>query len=193
MTTSPGTRRQPARGFTLVEVMVVATLGSFILLGMLTANLQVIRSQIRITHYADMETQVRRGLEQLGLDLRSASAITWNNANDITLTIPTTGGASTPVTYAWSSESQSFFRVPGTSSSATTGRLYLVQGIPTQADGSAGLTFARFGRDGQAATTDLATKRIVVTMSVQRKTTTMAVTSENAVSASFIMRNKSTL
>ena len=180
------------RGFTLVEVMVGATLSAFVLMGVLTTYLHLIRGGIRTTQYAEMETQVRRGLEQFGHDSKIASGVTWNSASNLTLTVPDSGGATTQVTYAWDSSAQSFFRVPGASSTATAGRIDLVRGIPPLADGSAGLTFARYDRDGLAATTDLATKRIVVSMTVSRQAGTLAVATENAVATSFILRNKPT-
>jgi len=180
------------RGFTLVEVMVAVTLSGFILAGVLTTNLQLMRSGVRITQYAEMETQIHRGLESLGNDLKIARDIVWNNASDITLTIPNSAGATSQVTYAWSSTTRNFFRVPGASSATTAGRLFLIQNIPPLTDGAAGLTFARFDRDGNAATTNLATKRIQVTMTLRRQVQGTAATSANSVSASFIMRNKPT-
>jgi Tfp pilus assembly protein PilW len=173
-----------------VEVMIASTLGVFILAGILTANLQIIRGGVRISQYTEMETQVRRALDFLAHDLRSASAVTWNSSSDLTLTIPN-GSSTAQVTYAWSSTDVDFYRVAGASSAALTGRLELVRGIPALSDGSAGVTFARFDRDGAAATTDAATKMIRVTLTVKRSTVTVATTSERAVSATFVLRNKS--
>jgi hypothetical protein len=172
--------------------MVGATLGAFVLAGVLATYLHLIRSGIRATQYAEMETQVRRGFEQLGHDLKIASGITWNSASNLTLTVPDSSGATSPVTYAWDSTAQSFFRVPGASSTATAGRIDLVRGIPPLANGSAGLTFTRYDHDGVAATTDLATKRIVISMTISRRAGTLAVATENAVATSFILRNKPT-
>ena len=188
------TTRRPAAGvrpgFTLVEVMVVVLLSGIVLTGVLTTYLQLMRSGTRLTQYAEMNAQVRRGLTQLGQDLQNASAVTWNNASDITLTIPTLAGATRNVTYAWTSATQSLFLVPGTSSSVTTGRIFLVSGIPANADGTAGVTFTRFDRDGLAATTDLLTKRVQVRLNVVRSPRTAAQATDPAVSASFLLRNK---
>lgn len=180
------------RGFTLVELMVAALLGSMVLAGVLTTNLQLMRSGARATQYAEMSTQVRRGLGQLEGDLKSAITIVWNGASDITLTLPAQDGTTSQVTYAWTSATQSFFRVPGANSAVTTGRIYLVRGIPLLADGSAGLTFARYDRDGAVATTDLATKGVQVSLNVVRSESTVARTTDTAVSAIFILRNKPT-
>lgn len=177
------------RAFTLVEVMVAATISVIVLAGVLSANLQVIRGGVRIGQYVEMETQVRRALDFLGRDLKSASAITWNNASDLTLTIPVPGGTTAQVTYAWTAASQAFFRVAGTSSATVIGRLELVRGIPSQAGGAAGVTFARFDRDGAAATTDAATKSIQITLTASRSARTAA-TSTDRVSATYTLRSK---
>ena len=183
-------RPETTRGFTLVELLMAVSLSSFVLAGVLTTNLHLVRGGIRITQYAEMDSQVRRGYEQLGHDLKIASAITWNGTSDITLTIPNSSGATTQVTYAWTSGTQSLFKVPGASSAVTVGRVYLVQGILPLAGGAPGLTFARFDRNGVAATTDLATKRIQVRMTVSRQSGTAATATANAVSVTFILRNK---
>jgi len=178
------------RGFTLVEVMVAATLSVFVLAGVLAANLQIIRSSVRMTQYVEMDSQVRRALDFLSHDLRSASTLTWNGNSDITLTIPTSGGATAQVTYAWTAASGTFFRVAGASSAALNGRLELVRGITTLPGGTAGLTFARFDRDGVATASDAATKSVQVNLTVTRSAQTTVATSENAVSATFTMRSK---
>lgn len=180
----------PAGGFTLVEVLVAVGISVFILAGVLTANLQIMRSGVRIAQYAEMDTQVRRALDSLGRDLRSASAIKWNSESDLTLTIPASGGTTAQVTYAWTAASGTFFRVAGASSATTVGRLELVRGIAALPDGSAGLTFARFDHNGAAATTDAATKRITVSMTVGRSAPTAVATSGTPVSASFALRSK---
>lgn len=179
-----------SRGFTLVELMVAALLGGLVLTGVLAVNLQLLRTGVRVTQYAEMSAQVRRGIGWLEGDLRSASAITWNSASDITLTIPTSDGATRQVTYAWTAATQAFFMVPGASSAATGGRVYLVQGIPVRSDGSDGVMFARYDRDGNVATTDLATKGVQVSLNVVRSAPTAAGTKDTAVSAIFILRNK---
>jgi prepilin-type N-terminal cleavage/methylation domain-containing protein len=179
-----------SRGFTLVEVMIAATLSVFILAGVLAANLQIVRSGVRMAQYAEIDTQVRRALDTLSHDLKAASAITWNGTSDITLTIPTSGGGTAQVTYAWTAASSTFFRVAGASSAVLTGRLELIRGITTLPDGSAGLAFARFDRDGAVATTDAATKSVQVILTVTRSARTAAAASQKAVSATFTLRSK---
>ena len=145
------------------------------LAGVLVTNLQLMRSGLRITQYAEMSTQTRRGLEQLSADLKSASAIHFNNPADITR----------QVTYAWTSATQSLFMVAGASSSVTVGRVYLVNGV-------AAVTFSRYDRDGNVATTNLATKRVRVSITASRSAKTAATATDTAISATFILRNKPT-
>ena len=178
------------RGFTLVELMVAALLGGLVLTGVLATNLQLMRSGVRVTQYAEMSSQVRRGIAQFEGDVKSAITIVWNNASDITLTLPAQNGSTSQVTYAWTSATQSFFSVPGASSAVIVGRIYLVRGIPSLPDGSAGLIFARYDRDGAAATTDLATKKLQVSMNAVRTAQTTATATDTAVSAIFTLRNK---
>ncbi len=182
--------RDRARGFTLVELLVAATLSGLVLAGVATTALQIARGGVRMNQYAEMGTQSRRGIEQLEGDLKNASAITWNDASDITLTIPTTGGATRQVTYAWTGAAQAFYLVPGASSAATAGRVVLVKDLPARADGSAGLVFSRYDLAGNAATTDAATKRVQVTFYLARSARGMANTTDTAVSAIFVLRNK---
>lgn len=188
----------PRRGFTLVELMVAAGLGAIVLAGVLTTNLELARSGTRVTQYAEMSTQVRRALEQLEGDLKSAITIIWNGPSDITLTLPAQNGTTSQVTYAWrevtvgASLGQIFFRVPGADSLATAGRIDLVRGIPPLADGSPGLIFSRYDRDGAVATTDLETKRVQVSLNLVRSASSVGDTTDTAVSAVFVLRNKPT-
>lgn len=190
LSTAPDRSGRRTPGFTLVEVIVGATLSVFILAGILNASLQVMRGGVRVAQYAEMEAQVRRGLEYVGRDIRDALSFTWNGTSDITLTVPTDSDSTTDVTYAWSATSQSFYRVAGTSSAQLTGRLELIRGIPPLANGGAGLAFTRLDRDGAASTSDATTQRIIVTLTVKRNAQTAAAASERSVSASFTLRNK---
>ena len=184
------------RGFSLVEFMMAVLLSGIIMTGILTTNLSLMRSGVRVTQYAEMSSQVRRGLEQFEGDVKCAISITWNNISDITLTLPSQAGTTSQMTYAWTSATQSFFSVPGASSAVTAGRVYLVRGIPSLPDGSAGLIFARYDRDGVVATTDATTKKVQVSLNAVRSawpaaiTAKMASTTDTTVSAIFVLRNK---
>lgn len=184
------TPKARSAAFTLIEVLIATAISVIVLAGVLTANLQTIRGGVRVTEYAEMESQVRRALDLLGRDLREAVALTWNGESDITLTIPVSDTAVAQVTYAWTPESTAFFRVAGPSSAVQAGRLELVRGIRPLANNAPGLVFARYDRDGAVARTNEATKSIQVTMTPVRTRRTMPVASQAAVSARFLLRNK---
>jgi len=99
--------RKPARrrGFTLVEIMIGASLSTFILAGVLSTFLFLGRSGANMQNYTDMETQARRGLEIFAEDVRQASSITWNTAHSATIVVN-----SARVTYAYDRSPRIFSR-----------------------------------------------------------------------------------
>ncbi|HRI81039.1 MAG TPA: prepilin-type N-terminal cleavage/methylation domain-containing protein, partial [Opitutaceae bacterium] len=105
ITLSPARKSGRRRGFTLVEVLIGATLSSFILAGVLSTFLFLGRSGANMQSYSDMESEARRGLELFAQDVRQASAITWNSETSITLTVNATA-----ITYSYDSAQRVFFR-----------------------------------------------------------------------------------
>lgn len=79
---SPG-----AGGFTLVELMIGASLASFILAGVLSTFLFMGRSGANVNNYNDMEAQARKALEYFAEDTRQASGVVWSDANTVALTV----------------------------------------------------------------------------------------------------------
>ena len=177
------------RGFTLVEVMISATLGTIILAAVLSAFLMLGRSGYNAANYSIMEAEARRALEQFSADARMANNLTWNSSTSVTLRV-VTGGSSQLVTYAYDSSSSGetagcFYRKLGNASSTAT-PLILVRNVTEFA-------FRRYkvvnGVDF-AALNDLETKQLQITLrSVRTGITTVDVT--NAVlSARVVLRNK---
>lgn len=183
-------RRTVAAGFTIVELMVAAGLSGLILTGVLSANLHMLRSGLRMSNYTEIDSQVHRAFDQFGRDAKQAVDLKWNSSSDITFTIPASDTTMKQVTYAWSSANGTFYRVPGADSSAQTGRAVLVSGIPATIQGAAGFAFSRFDGNGTAATTDGATRLLTVKLSVTRSAGMMAATTETGISATFALRNK---
>ncbi len=179
-----------AAGFTVLELMVAASLSGMILLGILSTSLHMTRSGLRIDNYTEIDKQVRRAFDVLGRDLKQAVDITWHASNDITLTIPTSDTTMANVTYAWSATDGTFYRVAGSDSTVMNGRTILLRGIPAQAQGAAGLVFTRFGTDGTAATINETTRIITVTLSVARSARMLNTTTATGFSATFALRNK---
>jgi prepilin-type N-terminal cleavage/methylation domain-containing protein len=171
------------RAFTLVEVMIGSTLGTIVLAGVLSTFLMLGRSGANIANYSMMETESRRGLEELSQDLRMSKSVTWNSAQSITLLVPDNyTSTANLVTYAYDSTTKDFYRMPGIAS-ATNPRTTLVKSV-------AACTFARFNRLNIATTSPASTKRIQLTLEVRRKSQTVASASNTILSASYILRNK---
>lgn len=192
ITTTPSKR---LRAFTLVEVMVAATIGSFVLAGVLTAFLMLTRSATNAANYSMMETQSRKALEELGQDLRMAKDATWNSATSITLEIPDNyTSSSNLVTYAYqvSGGTGQFYRMPG-AASATNTKTVLVRNVASD------FAFSRFDRIGAplsstatAQALNIQTKRIQLYMTVRSTSKTVVAATNTILSASFILRNKLT-
>jgi prepilin-type N-terminal cleavage/methylation domain-containing protein len=182
MTTST-IRSKDRRGFTLVEVMIAASLGTMVLAGVMSTFLMLGRSGANVANYSVMESQARRALEEFSQDVRMANAITWNSTSSITLTIPNnyapTAGV---VTYAYDSGSQKFYRTPRDSTSAS-GQTDLIRNVVS-------FSYARFDRINNPAAQDMTTKRIQISMTARTTSNTAVGASNIILSASYILRNK---
>jgi Tfp pilus assembly protein PilW len=190
------TRSKRQVGFTLTELIIATTIGSFVLVGVLTSFLMLGRSGANIANYSMMESQSRRGLEEFGQDVRMASDVTWNSATSITLTVPDNyTSTSNRVTYGYDSGSKTFYRKPGDHSS-TNSKYVLIKNVSTD------FAYSRYDRRdnllssavpasaASALALNYSTKRILIATSVKITSTTVASASNNIVSASYILRNK---
>lgn len=176
--------REPRRGFTLVEVMVSATLGTMILAAVLSMFLFLGRTSANIVNYAEMEAQTRSGLERFAQDTRQSSDITWNSANSITLEI----GATT-ITYTHNSTTEEFSRTTGGNTEI------LLDGITS---------FIYSGYKITGASVDLSdlstvakrqsasdvTKQVQIYIEAARQSTTATRVTNTVLSARYILRNK---
>jgi Tfp pilus assembly protein PilW len=185
--------RRTVRGFTLTEVLIAATLSSFVLAGVLSAFLMIARSGFAASSYSELETQTRRGLEIFGNDARKAADVRWNSAQSVTLSIVTASNATTSVTYAYDTDPSSatyrcFYRLIGDASSTQPRQVLIREVTPDFA-------FSRFklDRDGtvdNAAVTDLETKQLQVTLRAARTANVAGSVSQTAISARYVLRNK---
>lgn len=177
-----------ARGFTLPEVMIGASLGAIVLAGVLSAFLMLGRSGVNVANYSMSESEIRRGLEDFAQDARMAGNITWNSSTSITLTVPNNYATSgNKVTYAWDSSGSGstagcFYRQPGTASSGAAKTIY-VRNVTS-------FEFMRYNRLDAAATTDAETKRIQLSLNVRRTGPTVVAANTSGISASYLLRNK---
>ena len=176
--------RRPARGFTLVEVMVGATLSTIILAGTITVFLFLGRSGANLRNYTDMESQARKSLEVFAQDTRQASSVTWNSVDSVTLVV---NAANIQYTYT----SGNFVRTVGTS--ATT----LLSGITNfgfSAYDINGNTVVENATDLSSAaartTANNATKQVQISLSAARSTMTVTTASNIVLSARYVLRNK---
>jgi Tfp pilus assembly protein PilW len=177
--------------FTLVELMVAASIGSFVMLGVLTTFLMLGRSGVSLSNYTTMDAQTRRALEEFAQDVRMASGITWNSATSVTLTVPSNyTSTSNLVTYAWDTTSGSatyhyFYRSPGNASAGNAKTTYIAN--------VSEFTYYRYDRLNAATTTDAATKRLQINMKVTMARNTIVNDTDTTISASFILRNKTAI
>ena len=186
--TKHGTR--PAlQGFTLVEMMVGATIGSFVLAAILSTFLMLGRNGYNAANYSMMEAEARRALETFSEEARMASDLTWNSSTSVTLTVYASSGTY-QVTYAYDSSSsgataQSFYRQLGAPAGAGA-KTILVRNVTEFA-------YRRYkvvnGVD-YAATNDIETKQIQITLRSVRTGITTVATTNAVLSARVVLRNK---
>jgi hypothetical protein len=186
--------RADAAGFSLTELLIGASISTFILVGVLSAFLMLGRSGMNAANYAGAEAEIRRGVEELSQDVRMASNLTWNSASSVTLTlVPSnaysglTGIHTNKVTYAYDSAKSEFYRLPGTATS-TSDRLILVRNVSE-------CYYERFNRVGAAVSASSSnpnaeTKLLRIVMNVRQSRATLVTTNTTLVMASYVLRNK---
>lgn len=185
---APSFGGRPGKGFTLVEVLIAATLSTFVLAGVLSAFLFLARTSFRSSGYSEMEAEMRRGLDTFARDTRTATDVRWNSAQSITLTVN-----GRPVTYAYDgsaagSTAGSFYRLEGDAASARP-RVVLVRGVTPD------FAFQRYklaqpGVADNAATSDRETKLLSLTLRAARTSVATVGASNSAISARYLLRNK---
>lgn len=188
-------------GFTLVELMIAATISAAILAGILSTFLFLGRSGANIQNYSDMESQARKALELFAEDTRQASAVTWVTNNQIRLTVN-----GNPHTYTYASGTLSRQTVI---SGTTTNTVLLTGIIPPVARTDTNATtctpfFRGYNINGVEFTAiqysapsaaDLAvassgTKQLQISMEATRNSRTVVAATNTVLSARFILRNK---
>jgi prepilin-type N-terminal cleavage/methylation domain-containing protein len=177
-------RRRAARGFTLVEVLIAGSIGSVVLLGVLSTFLFLGRSQANVSNYADMERQARNGLEYFAQDVRQARDIEWDSKFSMTLTVH---GAK--VTYTFHPAKGIFTRTKGGVETVLIEGIsdfsysaYMVTG--TEVDLSDLSTAAKLTAANNV------TKQVQIHLRATRTSRTVATASNTVLSARFILRNK---
>ncbi len=205
MTISPVSPPRRRKAFTLVEIMIGASIGSIVLIGVMATYMMLLRSGVSASAYAEMESQARRAFEQLGVDARMAKDLSSTGTTSITLTVPNNYAAtSNKVTYGYDSSNKVFYLVPGDGTS--TGQIYVAPGSgapPTGQQiliGKAGnvllnlqvtsVTFNRYDSGSAPTTSDTVAKHIQVSINVRRAAARVVTIDETILSSAFTMRNK---
>jgi prepilin-type N-terminal cleavage/methylation domain-containing protein len=190
----PGRRvRRGRAGFTLVEVLVSATISAFIMAGILSALVMVGRSGYLSSSYSELANETRRALDTFGQDVRKAANIRWNSSQSVTLYVATSTNSTVTTTYAYDSVASSktyqcFYRVLGEADS-TEPRFVLMRNVDPS------FAFSRYkleqsGKEDNPAGSDLETKQLQLTMRASRVGAKVIAANQSSISARYILRNK---
>jgi len=186
---SIGRLRTRRSAFTLTEVLIASTLSVVVLAGVLGAFLFFGRTGLAISHYQEMETQLRRGLGIFSEDVRMASNIRWTDPRNITLDIPAANGTYQPITYSFTL----------TTNDALTGTLYRIHPDGRRellvSDVANDFAFRRYkleqpGSTDNTARNDLETKQLQLSLRTLHITAGGPASTQAAISARYILRNK---
>jgi Tfp pilus assembly protein PilW len=187
-----GTRRTPqttgmralknSAAFTLAEVMIAATIGSFIMAAIVTTYIFSLKGFRAIENYQEIHSDGRLAIDFFSRDMRAAYDITSFSASNIVVKIPTafsnqgTVTADKTVTYAVSA---------GTlrRTDTATGKTSVLANNINQ------LTFALYDRVGSNTTVLANAKGVQVDIKL-RKTVMSQVQTEDYLSGRIEMRNK---
>jgi len=171
------------QGFTLVEVMIGAALGSVVLAAVLSTFLFMGRSGANLANYSDMETQARRAMAYFAEDVRQASDIFWVNSTSVVLAV---NGQS--IAYFYNSVAGTFSRRTPTATQV------VITGV---APGT--FSFKAYNVAGtemplttlaQRTAANSSTKQMQISLEASRTTRTVASATNLVLSARYILRNK---
>jgi prepilin-type N-terminal cleavage/methylation domain-containing protein len=206
------TNRRPERGFTLVEVMVGATLSSFLLVGVLSTVLLMGRSSANIVHYSDIEAKARKSLEYFSREARLAYDVPSFSATSVTLSIPDstsapkgTGTGAYAVTYTFDTANGLLTRTgpPIDNPTGTSATETILDGVQ-QLSGTPFFNYYRYvkptaypmgqgyidGFSNNTATNAREIKQVEVSFLLRKESVTVAAATNKVLSARFILRNK---
>lgn len=174
--------------------MVSTGLGAVILAAVLSAVLMINRSGYLLNNYIEMEKQARNALETFAIDARMTESVTWTRASDGTLTgITLVPPDLKSVTYAYNPTSGILTRTDNTTSQTRT----LVSGIQSlsftaykysEATGLAAINPAITATSDTLLKND--TKMVQISLSAIRTRSSLADSTNNVVSARYVLRNK---
>jgi prepilin-type N-terminal cleavage/methylation domain-containing protein len=199
--------RSRRRGFSIVELIVAATISGLILAGVLTSFLMMGRTGANVRNYTEVEGKARDALEIFSREARLAFAVNSATTTSVTLSIPdssaTRDALGYKVTYTLDTANKQFTRrvenPPGT--------LQALEVLITQVEAIPGLNAFNYYRyvnpvtyppgqgyvDGFTANTAASlpeVKQIEINFVLKRKDVTVTEATNKVLSARFILRNK---
>ena len=148
------------------------------------------RSGLLMRNYADMEVEARNAMETFAQDVRMSSAVVWNNANSVTLTVERSG-SSIQATYTYypsasgSIAARTFVRTSGTTTDI------LVTDVRQFAFHAYSIDTSEVSLASISSATNRATKQIQISLESQRSQNLLATSTNKVISARFVLRNKS--
>lgn len=191
------------RGFTLVEVLISASLASALMAGVLSTFLMMGRSGMNMQNYTELEVQGRKALEMFSREVRLAYAVSAFSSTSVTLAIPDSSTVRNQlsyfVTYAFNSGDKTFTRTgpPLTDPTGTAATTVLITNV-NQISGVNPFNYYRFvttggyqnGFTSNTAVNVTEIKQIELNFVAQRSSQTVVTASDKVLSARFILRNK---
>lgn len=173
--------RDARGGFTLIEVMIAASLALVILAAVFSTFIFIGKSSFRLGQYTDMESHARRALHQFSQDVRQASHASWTDVNTLQLTV---NGQT--VTYAYKASASTFSRKQGTAAATV-----LISGITQFSFTAYQLTGTELPMSSSSlAAVGAAVKMIQITLNLERTAGSTGKTSSQIISSRCVMRNK---
>lgn len=206
------TNRRPQRGFTLVEVMVGASISTFLLVGVLGTVLLMGRSSANIVNYSDIEAKARQSLEYFSREARIAYDVPAYGASSVTLSIPDTtsapkgtGTGAYTVTYAFDAANGLLTRTgpPINNPTGTSATETVLTGVQ-QISGTPFFNYYRYvkptsyplgqgyidGFSNNTAANAREIKQVEVSFLLRKSNVTVTAATNKVLSARFILRNK---
>ena len=167
--------------------MIASSLSTLILAAVISSFLYIGRSSISLRNYVEMESQARSAMETFAQDVRMSSAVNWTDANTLVLTIERSG-ATSQATYTYDTTARTFSRASGGA------RKVLISDVRSFAFNAYSIdtspvSLASLSTGSAAA--NAATKQIQLSVDIERKRTTLALSTNKVISARFVLRNKS--
>ena len=172
--------RDARGGFTLIEVMIAASLALVILAAVFSTFIFIGKSSFRLGQYTDMESHARRALHQFSQDVRQASHASWTDVNTLHLTV---NGQT--VIYAYKASASTFSRKQGTAAATV-----LISGITQFSFTAYQLTGTELPMSSSLAAVGAAVKMIQITLNLERTAGSTGKTSSQIISSRCVMRNK---